>query len=475
MRNDTWIHLDPSVKSPYTERDVNLIFQHPHILGHILGYLKLTELHDYWIWHLWGQPEGIHTSLMAHRGSFKTTAETIVAPIWWLLWHPEDRIGVVRKSFKVSGDTLAAIERGLRKPEIAILFDTIQPDRAPFHIKAAPFGKIELSCKTIPTTEVSLQSYGVDQLPVGTHLDRVEMDDVVGRVDRYSKAERERTVRAVQEILGNIIDPGKTVMHVGTRWHDLDAWTLWLPKKKEHETEDDVIDGDSTNVLQAPLVFDDERTGLLSSEQKQRLKRILPPAIYAINYKLKIIPDDGQLFQNPVYEAWDRRKDIRVFMHVDAKWEGNHTMGVTFAGRRPDGKIQIYGKIYTDSIVKKSGEILKLAAARRVRRSFVETNPDKGHTAELLSKAPGINLPPIPVTAYSEKMNKHVKISSYIMEYWDELVFDPDTDEAYMAQILDYREGQEPDDGPDSLASLLQRAFYPVDPRKGRGNVLNEY
>jgi hypothetical protein len=35
----------------------------------------------------------------------------------------------------------------------------------------------------------------------------------------------------------------------------------------------------------------------------------------------------------------------------------------------------------------------------------------------------------------------------------------PDTDEEYMNQILDYREGSEPDDAPDSAASLFTEGF----------------
>lgn len=466
--------MHPGVVSPYDAENINQILIHPHLLGHILGYSKLTEIHSQWIWHLWGQPEGIHTALQAHRGSFKTTGCNITGSIWWLLFHPEDRIGTVRKSFKVAGETLAAIEKGLKLPEVGALFDTVQPELAPFKILASPFGKVALSCKKIPTNEVSLQAFGVDQLPTGTHLDRIPLDDVVGRQDRYSKAERERTVSACQEILANIIDPGKTVMHMGTPWHPMDAWKLWDKKQSIIETEDTIIDGEEDNPLQAPAKYDDDATGLLSEDQKRRIKRVTSPSLYAANYKLKHMADEDQLFKEPVYGEWDP-KIYRVYMHVDAKWEGTHTMGVTFAARRLDGKIQIHGKLYTDSIVRKIGNIMEHAVKFKVRKSWVENNPDKGYTAKLLSRKPAPDRPPIPVKEYHETMNKHNKITSYLLEYWDELVFDPKSDEAYMAQILDYRENQEPDDAPDSLASLLRGAFYPTDPGKGRGNTLNQY
>ena len=61
-------------------------------------------------------------------------------------------------------------------------------------------------------------------------------------------------------------------------------------------------------------------------------------------------------------------------------------------------------------------------------------------------------------------MNKDFKIQTYLTHFWDKLVWAHDNDELYMAQIVDYREGEEPNDAPDSAASLLRKAFY-----KGKG------
>jgi hypothetical protein len=41
------------------------------------------------------------------------------------------------------------------------------------------------------------------------------------------------------------------------------------------------------------------------------------------------------------------------------------------------------------------------------------------------------------------------------------LVWDENIQPEYMNQILDYMEGQEPDDCPDSAASLLRMAYFP--------------
>ena len=84
---------------------------------------------------------------------------------------------------------------------------------------------------------------------------------------------------------------------------------------------------------------------------------------------------------------------------------------------------------------------------------YVETNPDKGFVADRL-KEKGLR-----VHAYAERMNKHLKISTALFEVWRYLEWDPDTDEEYMNQVLDYRERSEPDDAPDSASSLFREAF----------------
>ena len=64
------------------------------------------------------------------------------------------------------------------------------------------------------------------------------------------------------------------------------------------------------------------------------------------------------------------------------------------------------------------------------------------------------------VKTYSENTHKHTKIVAYLKNYWNMLVWAPETPDEYMVQITDYQEGQKPDDCPDSAASLLRECFY---------------
>jgi len=57
---------------------------------------------------------------------------------------------------------------------------------------------------------------------------------------------------------------------------------------------------------------------------------------------------------------------------------------------------------------------------------------------------------------YHEKMNKHIKISTYLRQRWSDIIFIKETNREYINQILDYTENAEHDDAPDGLSSLIR-------------------
>jgi len=83
----------------------------------------------------------------------------------------------------------------------------------------------------------------------------------------------------------------------------------------------------------------------------------------------------------------------------------------------------------------------------------IEDNADKGFVADELSKRG------ILVKRYNERMNKHLKISTHLLKHWENIVWDPDSNQEYLDMILDYDEQAEFDDAPDSAASLLKMFF----------------
>jgi len=412
----------------FTPRDLETIRDHPHLLGHLIGKTKLTEMHSDWIKTVWDTKN--HIGFQGHRGSYKTTSITEVGIIRWLLFSPSDRIALIRKPYEEAAKTLAAIKGYFQLEPIQALFRYAHG----FHprLTKSRDKSVVFSFKRQITKEGSIDAYGPDGSLTGNHYDKILCDDVVTLKDRISRAEREKTKEAFREIIVNIIDPGKQVMLVGTPWHRDDANTI-LPTIPENKW---------------PV----SRTGMLTEAEIAEKRKYTTAVLYSINYDLKHIVDEDAIFIDPVYDHWSWKH--KTYAHIDAKFQGDHTGALTIMCQRPDGKVHGKGFLFDKHIKECYKRLVSICKRHNVREVCVENNPDKGWTASFLGSA-GLR-----VDEYHEDMNKDFKIQSFLTDFWPDIIWDHETEDEYLAQILDYREGEEPNDAPDSASSLLRRKFH---------------
>ena len=427
----------------WTPELLGRVRDYPHLIGHMVGKTKLTELHSDWIKMIWDSPSGEHASLMSHRGAYKTTAITEVGIIYYLLFHPNDRIALIRETFTEAAKTLETIKKYMLNPAVKSLFKYAHQGREPVAVRA-PQGSVTYNFKLSITKENSIDAYGINQVPTGSHYDRILCDDIVTINSRLSRAKRELVKQGVLEIMTNIIDPGKSCFFVGTPWHYDDAWAM---KNEEGEY-----------IIPEAWKYRPADTGILSPEELAKKRKTTTASLFAINYMLDTsVKDEGQIFDEPVYQPWDWSVRPRhIHGHLDAAWDGSCTNGLTIMAERPDGLIQAYGKVYQGTFHECKMDVARVCAERQVKNFHMEKNPDKGMAAGELQRIPSFPV----VHKYSESMNKDIKIVSYLKKYWSRIVWDPNTDPEYLNQISDYRPGQDPRDAPDSAASLLRQAFY---------------
>ena len=74
---------------------IRFLLDYPYLLGHMLGFKDLNEMHNQWIRDMvLGEEDD---TLQAHRGSFKTTCVSIaLAEI--ILLFPQDKTMFMRKT-----------------------------------------------------------------------------------------------------------------------------------------------------------------------------------------------------------------------------------------------------------------------------------------------------------------------------------------------------------------------------------------
>lgn len=405
---------------------IRKIIKNPHILGVFFGFKLLTELHSQWIRECWLSKED--NSLQAHRGSYKTTSIVILGVIWWLWFHFNDRIAIIRKDFTAAKEVLEAITKVLNSEKAHVIFK--QMYGFDYTLTEETKQSITWSLKTTITVQGSISAYSMGEDMTGAHFDRIVIDDFVTIYDRVSKTVREKTKMFIQDVRSNIIEPGNPIIFTGTPWHKLDAWSI----------------------LPAPKKYDVYTTKLKKFTEKyiKYLRTINTASMFAANYELKHIASDESLFDDPVYCKWDYSLD--PVCHIDAKYKGSHTGAFTIMAMRTDGKVQAVGFMFEKHIVDEYDNLMSIYMKYRGGTVYLEENADKGYAARDLS-AKGML-----TSSYNESENKFVKIIQNLKLNWHLIEWAEETDPRYISQILDLQEGIEPDDCADSAASLIRQS-----------------
>lgn len=407
------------------------IYDRPEVLGHFLGYDKLTRKDGELIKWMWESKSDIY--YQGHRGSYKTTKFAIVGSIWYHYFKAQDSILISRKTVTNSCDTLDEIAGHYRGPKIKELYRKTRGIND-FKLRVDRKGKIVLPTKKLDTKEGSIDCAGVDSPVTGQHYPKQLDDDLATRKDRWSKAARADT-RNYYDEQQNLRNPGGTIMLYGTMWHREDISHI--------EVDDQWVE--RPGLVKDPVgTLDIEG---FTPEYIRQLKENMSASMYAAQYLLQMIADSERVFPDPVDGEWPEKAEPRVWL--DPAYQGSHYTALTMLARY---RRQWYGRgwVWRKDATEMGKEISDLLKRWNCGTLYVETNADKGWAAKEMRK----HWPA--VIGRNESENKHIKILTHGRKNFRKIHWAPDTQNDYMMQILDYVEGEEPDDAPDSLASLCR-------------------
>ena len=94
---------------------IRFLVRTPYRFGHMVGFTKLTEIHNGWMRHMISD-DGDYT-LQGHRGSYKTTCLSVVLVILMIL-HPNRRILFVRKTDEDVKEIIDQVRKILQMPKV---------------------------------------------------------------------------------------------------------------------------------------------------------------------------------------------------------------------------------------------------------------------------------------------------------------------------------------------------------------------
>ena len=405
------------------EQAVNFLLTSPYKLGHMLGFTKLTDLHNAWILDML-KGEGDRT-LQAHRASYKTTCVSIALALIIILL-PNKRTLFLRKTDADIKEIIKQVQKILKDPHTQYFVQCIYGVNLKLTVESATEINTNLTTDIRGTSQ--LVGMGCGSSITGKHFDRIFTDDIVNVNDRVSKAERDRTKLVYQE-LQNIKNRDGRIFNTGTPWHKDDCFTI-MPEAEK---------------------FDCYSTGLISDEQLEAIKKSMTRSLFAANYELRHIAAEDVIFQNPQTGA-DPSLVEQGDCHIDAAYGGEDFSAFTIV-KKQGNIFYVYGRLWQKNIDDCLDEIQKLRAQFNAGKIYCEDNGDKGYLAkELRNRGERAII-------YHENMHKFIKITTYLKAEWENVKFVAGTDKAFIDQICDYNENADHDDAPDSLASQIRRLW----------------
>ena len=400
--------------------------EHPVAVGKLCGFDLLREdLHNDWIKQMISGHEDM--TILAHRGSYKTTCLSIALAII-ISTDPKLNLIFLRKSEDAVKEIIQQVQKIILSEPFRYLTERAYgEDYGPVIMRQASSTSITTDVYAASKGAAQLLGIGTSGAITGKHADVVITDDIVTTDDRTSKAERDRIVRVYDE-LQNIRNPGGRIINTGTPWHPEDAISRRMPNVQR---------------------FDCYTTGLLTKDKLAQLKASMAPSLFAANYELRHIASENALFATEPPFTDDETLIYDGIAHIDAAYGGEDYTAFTCAKRDGD-TIYLYGKLWQKHVDTCMDAIFADCDRLRCQPIHVENNGDKGYLFRELRKQ-GYT-----ARAYHESMNKHYKISTFLRKWWKNIVVLEGTDPAYISQIHDYTEDAEHDDAPDSAACICR-------------------
>lgn len=395
----------------------------PYKFGHLLGFKDLIGLNNEWIISMVTGTDD--KTLLAHRASYKTTCVSVALALIIILL-PNRRTMFLRKTDNDVKEIISQVKKILENPKTQYFVQCIYG--CPLKIISSNANELSTNLTNDPRGSAQLTAMGCGSSLTGKHFDNIFTDDIVNVSDRVSKAERDRTKIIYQE-LQNIKNRDGRIFNTGTKWHKDDCFTI-MP-----------------NIH----IYDCYSTGLIPDIKLAEIKESMTASLFACNYELKIIADEDVIFTTPQTGA-DPCLVEQGIMHVDSAFYGEDYTAMAIC-KVHDGKYYVFGKLWRKHVEDCYDQITGYYTSFMCGKCYMEKNADKGMVGKELRNL-GMKM-----VLYNEKMNKYLKIVTYLKAAWKNVIFVAGTDEEYINQICDFNENANHDDSPDGLSSIIRTLY----------------
>lgn len=198
---------------------------------HILGYNDLTakeglhgELCDFV-----SDDSKNHILVLEPRGSLKSSCITIGYALQSIVKDPNIRILIASEQFLTAKKFISEIRGHIEK-------NPIFRDTYGDFVGQDKWSEAEMTVgnRTLWRKEPTITAAGVDVTKVGLHYDLIIIDDPHSSTNVTTREQIEKVITWYKLVL-SLLDPGKKVIVIGTRWHYNDLFGWIIDKERERE------------------------------------------------------------------------------------------------------------------------------------------------------------------------------------------------------------------------------------------------
>ena len=273
----------------------------------ILGYSKMTknthqELCDYTTSVLPNPPElepreGFDPTknlllLLMPRGTFKSSVVTIGFTLQFLLNEPNARILIDSETFGKSKAFLREIQDHLmnneRYREVFKAIHGVYPYTKKSEMKLWTDSEVILPCRNVPKKEPTISCAGIDVTKNGMHYDLIIGDDLHSERNVTNKEQIGDCIQHYK-LLFSLLDPGKPLILIGTRWHELDLYGHVI----DFESKDFNILKKAAYNEDGSLFFPE----VLSEQELDKIRRRQGVGIFSKQYLNEPVSDENATFK----------------------------------------------------------------------------------------------------------------------------------------------------------------------------------
>ncbi len=200
---------------------------------YILGYRDMSEMHEEmteFVTQMRKDGGPFTRRLMLEpRGSFKSSVVTIGYPLWRVLRDPNLRVLIDSEEFGKSKAFLREIrDHIVHNEEFRRLYGNLDSKK---YTDIWQEHQFNISLRTKRTKEPNFSCAGIDVTKVGMHYDLIIGDDLVSDKNITTPEQIEKTVKHYKLLL-SLLDPGRELIFIGTRWHFGDLYGYLLDEDR---------------------------------------------------------------------------------------------------------------------------------------------------------------------------------------------------------------------------------------------------